>query len=55
LRAADYGHTVCLTEESDWIGGQITAGGVSALDENKFIEISGAPRTYYEMRRRIRD
>lgn len=55
LRAADYGHTVCLTEESDWIGGQITAGGVAALDENRFIEISGAPRTYYEMRRRIRD
>ena len=55
LRVADYGHSVCLTEESDWIGGQITAGGVSALDENKFIEISGAPRTYYEMRRRIRD
>jgi hypothetical protein len=55
LRAADYGHTVCLTEESDWIGGQITAGGVSALDENKFIEIAGAPRTYYEMRNRIRD
>jgi hypothetical protein len=55
LRAADYGHTVCLTEESDWIGGQITAGGVSALDENKYIEIAGAPRTYYDMRRRIRD
>ena len=37
LRASDRGHTVCLTEETDWIGGQITAGGVSALDENRFI------------------
>ncbi len=55
LRLADRGHTVCLLEESDWIGGQITAGGVSALDENKFIEISGATRSYYEMRNRIRD
>ena len=55
LRAAGRGHSVCLTDESDWIGGQITAGGVSALDENKFIEISGATRTYYEMRNRIRD
>jgi len=55
LRAADYGHTVCLTEESGWIGGQITAGGVPALDEHKFIEITGATRTYHEMRARIRD
>ena len=31
------------------------AGGVSALDENRFIEFSGGTRSYYEMRRRIRD
>ena len=55
LRASMRGHTVCLTEESDWIGGQITAGGVSALDENRFIEIAGGTKTYYEMRNRIRD
>lgn len=55
LRAADRGHTVCLTEESNWIGGQSTAGGVSALDENKFIEFAGGTRTYYQMRNRIRD
>ncbi|MBK5294528.1 MAG: FAD-dependent oxidoreductase, partial [Acidobacteriia bacterium] len=55
LRASTRGHTVCLTEESDWIGGQITAGGVSALDENRFIEIAGGTKTYYEMRNRIRD
>jgi hypothetical protein len=55
MRAAARGHTVCLTEETDWVGGQLTAGGVSALDENRFIEISGGTRTYYELRRRIRD
>jgi hypothetical protein len=55
IRAAERGHSVCLTEETDWIGGQMTAGGVSALDENRFIERSGATRTYADFRRRVRD
>ena len=55
LRAAERGHTVCLTEETDWIGGQITAGGVSALDENRFIEFAGGTRSYYAMREGIRE
>ncbi len=55
LRAAERGHQVCLTEEATWIGGQATAAGVSALDENKFIEITGGTRLYNEFRRRIRD
>src|SRR5207244_676558 len=45
LAAARHGLTVCLTEETDWIGGQATAGGVSALDENRFIERAGAQFT----------
>ena len=52
---ASRGHSVALTEETKWIGGQMTAGGVSALDEHKFIEITGAPRSYLNMRERIRD
>ena len=48
------GHSVCLTEETDWVGGQATAGGVSALDENRFIEFAGGTRTYMEFRERIR-
>src|SRR5262249_53772465 len=40
MRLSERGHSVCLTEETRWIGGQMTAGGVSALDEHKFIEIS---------------
>ena len=55
LRAAERGHSVCLTDSTDWIGGQATAGGVSALDENRFIEFSGGTRNYYEFRNRIRD
>lgn len=55
IRAAERGRSICLTEETDWIGGQMTAGGVSALDENRFIERSGATRTYADFRRRVRD
>jgi FAD dependent oxidoreductase len=55
LAIAGRGHSVCLTEETDWVGGQATAGGVSALDENKFIEFAGGTRSYMEFRRGIRD
>ena len=54
LAVARHNRTACLTEETDWVGGQATAGGVSALDENKFIEISGGTRKYYEFRQGIR-
>jgi FAD dependent oxidoreductase len=49
------GHSVCLTEETDWVGGQATAGGVSALDENRFIEFAGGTRSYMRFRSGIRD
>lgn len=54
LAVARHNLTACVTEETDWVGGQATAGGVSALDENKFIEISGGTRRYYEFRNGIR-
>ena len=54
LAVARHNLTACVTEETDWVGGQATAGGVSALDENKFIEISGGTRRYYEFRNKIR-
>jgi hypothetical protein len=54
LAVARHNQTACVTEETDWVGGQATAGGVSALDENKFIEISGGTRRYYEFRNKIR-
>jgi hypothetical protein len=54
LAVARHNQTACLTEETDWVGGQATAGGVSALDENRFIEIAGGTRRYYEFRAGIR-
>ncbi len=55
LQATARGMRVCLTEETDWIGGQATSGGVSALDEHRFIEIAGATRSYHAFRQGIRD
>jgi hypothetical protein len=46
---------VALLEETDWIGGQLTAQGVSALDEHDHIERFGGTRSYYALREAIRD
>ncbi|MFA6212797.1 MAG: FAD-dependent oxidoreductase [Candidatus Obscuribacterales bacterium] len=43
-----------LTEETRWLGGQITSQGVCALDENKYVETSGACKSYLDMREAIR-
>jgi hypothetical protein len=55
LAAARRGKKVCLVEETDWLGGQITSQGVSALDEHEHIEDFGGTRSYYELRESIRD
>ncbi len=49
------GFTVCLLEETDWIGGQLTAQGVPALDEHEHIERFGGTRSYYALREAIRN
>lgn len=54
LAAARRGRRVCLTEETDWIGGQLTAQGVSALDEHDHIESFGGTRSYYALRGALR-
>jgi hypothetical protein len=54
LAAARSGRQVVLLEETDWIGGQMTAQGVSALDEHEHIESFGGTRSYYEFRNTIR-
>jgi FAD-dependent oxidoreductase family protein len=54
LAAARAGRRVCLLEETDWIGGQLTAQGVSALDEHEHIERFGGTRSYYALRESIR-
>jgi len=55
LAASQAGRTVCLVEETDWLGGQATSQGVSALDENNWIETSGGTRSYLAFRTAIRD
>jgi len=54
LAASRSGKNVVLTEETDWLGGQMSNQGVSALDEHQYIETFGGTSTYYEMRQRIR-
>jgi hypothetical protein len=54
LAACSAGRSVILTEETDWLGGQFTSQGVSALDEHRFIEQFGATRSYAELRTLIR-
>jgi hypothetical protein len=54
LAAARAGRPVCVTEETDWVGGQLTAQGVSALDEHEHIERFGGTRSYYALREAIR-
>jgi hypothetical protein len=54
LAAARNGLRVILTEETDWIGGQLTAQAVPP-DEHPWIESFGATRAYREFRVRVRD
>ena len=54
LAAARNGRHVVLLEETDWLGGQLTSQGVSALDEHEHIESFGGTRSYYELRNAIR-
>ncbi len=46
---------IILTEETDWLGGQITTQGVPALDENRLVETSGATLNYQKLRAAIRN
>jgi hypothetical protein len=53
LAAARGGLRVIMTEETDWIGGQLTAQAVP-LDENAWIEGAGGSRSYQALRQQIR-
>lgn len=54
LAAVRNGLRVILTEETDWIGGQLTQQAVPP-DEHPWIEMFGATRSYREFRSQIRD
>ncbi|MEM9157276.1 MAG: FAD-dependent oxidoreductase, partial [Cyanobacteria bacterium P01_F01_bin.33] len=50
------GHTVCMTDITDWVGGQISSQGVSALDEaKKQRSLLYYSQGYNELRQRIED
>ncbi|TJY44544.1 FAD-dependent oxidoreductase [Cohnella pontilimi] len=53
LAAAKAGTRVILTEETDWLGGQLTSQAVPP-DEHPWIESFGCTATYREFRNRIR-
>jgi FAD dependent oxidoreductase len=55
LAAARRGCSVCVIEETDWLGGQFTSQGVAAFDEHAYIEAFGGTASYYQLRRAIRD
>jgi hypothetical protein len=50
------GRTVCMTEITDWVGGQISSQGTSALDERTTQRaLLYFPRGYLELRKRIEE
>jgi hypothetical protein len=53
LSALRMGCNVILTEETDWIGGQLTSQGVPP-DEHQFIETTGSTKSYREFRDKVR-
>lgn len=54
LAALRNGQQVVMTEETDWIGGQLTQQAVPP-DEHGWIEKFGGTQTYMEYRRKVRD
>ncbi|AZS13711.1 FAD-dependent oxidoreductase [Paenibacillus lutimineralis] len=53
LAAAKMGVRVIMTEETDWLGGQLTSQAVPP-DEHQWIEEFGCTETYREFRDRVR-
>lgn len=54
IAACDLGMQVILTEETDWIGGQLTSQAVPP-DEHPWIEQFGCTRRYRQFRNNIRE
>lgn len=53
IAALRNGLKVVMTEQTDWIGGQLTSQGVPP-DEHSLIETAGANQSYRELRSRLR-
>ena len=55
LSAAKKEVHVCMTEPTNWIGGQMTSQGISAFDDNEWIETTGASVSFRTLRQGIRN
>ena len=55
MAALRNGLSVILTEETDWIGGQLTQQGLSCPDEHPWIETHGATQLYRDFRNAVRE
>ena len=55
MAALRNGSSVLLTEETDWIGGQLTQQGLSCPDEHQWIETHGSTQLYRDYRTAVRD
>jgi FAD dependent oxidoreductase len=55
LTAAEKGVHVCMTEPTNWVGGQMTSQGISAFDDNEWIETAGASVSFRTLRQGIRN
>lgn len=54
LAAASNGHSVCLIELSDWLGGQYSAQGVTRPDEVSYTPTVGSTATYRAFQHDVR-
>jgi hypothetical protein len=55
MMAAAKSSAVCMTEPTNWVGGQMTSQGISAFDDNAWIETTGATRSFQVLRQAIRN
>ncbi len=53
ISACEKGLRVCISEPTDWIGGQVTSQGVPP-DEHKWIEAYGRTKRYHNYREKVR-
>lgn len=54
IASARVGMKTCVTEETDWAGGQFTAQGLNASDDSRYTDTIGSTRTFKDLRSRIR-
>lgn len=54
LASSRVGARTCVTEETDWVGGQLTAQGLNASDDNRWTDTIGSTKSYRTLRALIR-